>query len=113
MKYLYLQILRLRVWILRRRLRQMGFREAAERTNADTIIRLQRNFCSEPRRYLRWLELAVLIAGLVIWLVCFIRPFEPKAPSAPRDASKPPVPHRDSMPTGHSLRITNLHRCTA
>ena len=109
MKYLYLQVLRLRVWILRRRLRQMGFREAAERTNADTILRLQKGFCSEPRRYLRWLELAVLIAGLVIWVLCFIRPLEPKETS-PRNASKTSAPHRESTPTGQSSRGFNLNR---
>jgi hypothetical protein len=73
MKYLYLQVLRFRVWTLRRRLRQMGFRDAADRTTPETIIRLRVNLSDSPKRHLRWFELVFIILGIFVWLIFDLR----------------------------------------
>lgn len=90
MKYLYLQFLRLRVWILRRRLRAMGFRDAADRANAETILRLQADLSHEPTRHFRWFEIIFMILGIFVWLIFDLRPSDhdgkairPKATSSP------------------------------
>jgi hypothetical protein len=74
MKYLHLQILRLRVWILRRRLREMGFREAADRTTPETILRLQADLSHGPKRHFRWFEIIFMILGIFVWLIFDFRP---------------------------------------
>ena len=86
MKYLYLQILRLRVWLLRRRLRRMGFREAADRTNAQTLLHLKMDHAKRPTRILRWIEVAILIAGLAIWLIFYLRIAEPIQITVPKSS---------------------------
>ena len=80
----------------RRRLRRMGFRDAADWASADTILKLQQDFHPKPKRYLRWIELAVLIIGLLIWLLIFIRPYDP-----------------DGTKTGQFLRFQNADRSAA
>ena len=63
MKYLYLEFPKLRVWFLRRRLRRMGFRDAVDRTNAQTLLHLKMEHGKRPSRILRWLEIGLLITG--------------------------------------------------
>ena len=87
MKYLYLQFLRLRVWLLRRRLRRMGFREAADKTHGQTLLHLKMEHAQRPNRILRWIEIGLLIVGLAIWLLFYLRIAEPVRPQA-----KPSLP---------------------
>ena len=88
MKYLYLQFLRLRVWLLRRRLRRMGFRDAADRTHGQTLLHLKMDHAKRPSRILRWIEIGLLIVGLAIWLIFYLRIVGPIPPQA-----KPSLPN--------------------
>ena len=91
MKYLYLQFLKLRVWFLRRRLRRLGFRDAADRTNAQTLLHLKMEHGKRPNRILRWLEIGLLITGLAIWLTFYLRIATPAQAVVP-PAKKSPAP---------------------
>jgi hypothetical protein len=72
MKYLQLQILKVRVWMLRRRLRSMGFREVADRTVPQTLLRLKIERVERPNQVMRWLEIGLLITGLALWFKCYL-----------------------------------------
>lgn len=95
MKYLYLQFLRVRVWLLRRRLRRMGFREAADRTNAQTLLHLKMDHARRPNRILRWIEIGLLIVGLAIWLIFYLRIAEPIRITVPKHS------HPDAITPEH------------
>jgi hypothetical protein len=73
MQHLDLQLRNLRVRLIRRRLRQMGFREIADEASAETLLLLERDNSHEFNRNSRWLRigltfLVVLILGLSFWL---------------------------------------------
>jgi hypothetical protein len=87
MKYLYLQYLKVRVFMLRRRLRRLGFRDVAENTHPLTLLRLKIEHVPKPSQIMRWLEIALLITGLAVWLHVYLRV------TAEGHASKPSQPH--------------------
>ena len=69
MKYPYLQFRNLRVWLLRRRLRQMGFREVADRTSAETLLHLQMDSTETQRLILDCIKIGLMaVAVLSMWL---------------------------------------------
>lgn len=97
MKFLYLQFLRLRVWMLRRRLRRMGFRAAADRTHAHTLLHLKMDRAQRPNRVLRWIEIGLLIVGFALWLIFYLRiagPIPPQAKPLPNTIKA--QPHHES-----------------
>ncbi len=109
MKYLYLQFLRLRVWILRRRLRQMGFREAANRTSPEILVRLEKVQPPASVRLLHWLRIVLLVAGILIWLLCFLRLGEASGRGGLPAKAPSNLPHPQARP---ATNLT-LHRYTA
>ena len=101
MKYLYLQYLKVRVWMLRRRLRRLGFRDVAENTHPLTLLRLKIERVERPSPVRRWLEMGILITGLAIWLKCYSRNAEhfQTAPAQHKQNSQPKPAH-NAAPSG-------------
>lgn len=74
MKYLYLQILRLRVWMLRRRLRKMGFRDVADNTSPEMIARLLADLPRRPRTRMPWMKALPVLIGLMVCIAIDLKP---------------------------------------
>ena len=78
MKRLYLQYLNLRAWFLRRRLREMGFREVADRMTAETLLRLQMEATDAQRLFLDCIKIGLMaVAVAILWLILGLRLLEP------------------------------------
>jgi hypothetical protein len=103
MKYLYLQYLKVRVWLLRRRLRRLGFRDVANTTHPLTLLRLKIEHVGRPNRLIRWLEVGLLLIGLAIWLHVYLR--IPNSVSAPQPAQR-----HASAPQHLSLTIPTVSK---
>jgi hypothetical protein len=104
MKRLYHQYRQLRVWFLRRRLRQMGFREVADLKLAETLVRLQMDPSEPQRLLLEGIKVALAVAVAGVGLIFGLRLLEPipiivpppemfpSSPSLP-DTFTPECPH--------------------
>jgi hypothetical protein len=96
MKRLYLQYLNLRVWFLRRRLREMGFREVADQTTAETLLRLQMEATDTQRLFLDCIKIGLMVLAVVsLWLILGLRLLEPiqiVVPLPERPPSSLPLP---------------------
>jgi hypothetical protein len=116
MKYPYLQFRNLRVWLLRRRLRQMGFREVADRASAQTLLRLQMDASNSQRLILDWIKIGLItVAVLSMWLIFGFRLLEPiqiVVPPTEKPSSLPSLP--DAMAPAHwNFGEPTLHPYTA
>jgi hypothetical protein len=101
MKYLYLQYLKVRVWMLRRRLRRLGFRDVAENTPPLTLLRLKIEHVERPSQIMRWLEIGLLITGLALWFKCYFR-------IAEHFETAPPQIKQNARPLPQTVRLHPL-----
>ena len=107
MKYLHLQILRLRVWHARRNLRQMGLREPADRITPEMIMRLGTNIPKASQKHLRWFEVIFFILGILVWLTFDIRDDDSPKKSPSFELSPPVAPsqHKVNLSTDEEVSL--------
>jgi len=109
MKYLYLQILHLRVWLLQWRLRTMGFRKIADRTSARTLLHLPKANLEQEKLILDWIKVGLtVVAILSMWIIFWLRTVESiQIVLPPPEKSAPPIksdrPQRNYLPTHHVI----------
>ena len=116
MKHLYHPFLNLRVWLLRRRLRQMGFREIAEQVSAETLMRMEKGAYREFNHTFRWLKIGLpVVVVLILWLNGWLRPPEPVSITVPppeKAHSSPALPDA-IVPLHRNFGEPTLHLHTA
>ena len=95
MNYLYLQFVNLRVWLLRRHLRKMGFSAIAQQTSARTLLHLPKAHFEQEKLILDWIKVVLTAFAIVsMWLIFWLRAIEPIVvvlPPPPKTAV-PPTP---------------------
>jgi hypothetical protein len=112
MKHLYHPFLNLRVWLLRRRLRQMGFREIAEQVSVETLMRMEKGASREFNHTFRWLQIlltieVVLLLSLHFWLRS-LEPVPITVPPPEKAHSSPALPDA-IMPLHRNFGEPTLH----
>ena len=104
MKHLYHPFLNLRVWLLRRRLRQMGFREIAEQVSVETLMRMEKGASREFNHTFRWLKIGLtVVVFLFLWLDFRLRSPQPVPITVP-------PPEKASSSASLPDAIVPLHR---
>jgi hypothetical protein len=116
MKRLYRQYLNLRVWFLRRRLRQMGFRDVPDQKTAETLVRLQMEPSDAQRLLLDFIKFGLMAAAVAsIGLIVGLRLAEPVQiilPRLERPPSSPSFP--DTIAPAHrNFKDPTIHIYTA
>lgn len=90
MKHLHLLLLKLRIWVLRRHLRKMGFRQMAAQIAPGALLQLLKKEDQQLVRQgtkLGFAAALVLMIGLIVWL----RTLEPHQTVAPVKAEVPTI----------------------
>lgn len=107
MKRLYFQYFNLRVWCLRRRLRQMGFRDVPDQKTAETLVRLQMEPSDAQKLLLDFIKFGLMAAAVAsVGLIFGIRLLEPVqiiVPTPHRSPSSPLLPDT-IVPTPRNFR---------
>jgi dolichol kinase len=113
MKRLYLHYLNLRVWLLRRRLRQMAFRENAGKMNEAALLRFHLEAASVQWLIIEGIKIALMaIAIACMWLIFFLLLLEPIQIDLPSIESLPSLPAL-SAPVERSYEIHQDTRSAA
>ena len=116
MKHLHPQLHNLRVWLLRRRLRRLGFREVADQVSAETLMRLEMETSHEIRCIFRWFKIGLTaVVILSMWLIFWLRSLEPlpiAVPPPEKASSSPSLPDA-IVPPHRNFGEPTLHRNTA
>jgi len=74
----------LRFWLIRRWLRQMGFREIADHASAETLLLLEKENSQEFNRIFRWFNIGLFaVVILNMWLIVWLRAMEPMPTAVP------------------------------
>ncbi len=96
MKLLLSLLMTLDLWVMRRRMRKMGFRDAAERTSPEILIRLEK---AERHRsgqsHFRW-KIILITLGLLLGLISVYCLYRELIQPAPRV-----IPHFELVPGPH------------